>query len=344
MNTSRPDLTGVPPMVVAYIESLEAELERLAAHRSALRAGPELEPSEPSEPPTTLNVVTISSRGMAKRTPRHLYGRQRRGGMGVFDLETPDTDAPAFLTVADESASLLLLTSRARVFRLPVSTLAEAPVRARGTSLDDRIGLIAGETLNCVTPLGSGSYLTLVSDRGQIRRYGSHLFGENMRPGTALYDVQETGAPAAVCWSTGEADMLIVTRLGNAIRFAEKQIPVRGCLGIRLDRHDAVAAVAPVDDSSAVFLLSNDGKGTLRQISGFRANKAPGSGGKAIMKTDALVAAAPATDADDIFIISRLGKIIRFQAVEVPAKEGLVQGVNCMELRADETVSLVVTR
>jgi DNA gyrase/topoisomerase IV subunit A len=48
-------------------------------------------------------------------------------------------------------------------------------------------------------------------------------------------------------------------------------------------------------------------------------------------------------DGDDIFAISRLGKIIRFQLAEVPPTDGVVQGVNCMALRADETVALAVS-
>jgi DNA gyrase/topoisomerase IV subunit A len=85
--------------------------------------------------------------------------------------------------------------------------------------------------------------------------------------------------------------------------------------------------------------LTEDGKGTIRLMSGFAANKSPGAGGKVIMKTDLLVGAfsvsTPNGEQDDIFAISQLGKIIRFQAGEVPAKEGVVQGVNCMNLRND---------
>ena len=88
-------------------------------------------------------------------------------------------------------------------------------------------------------------------------------------------------------------------------------------------------------------MLGNDGKGTIRLMTGFSLNKAPGAGGKVAFKTDRLIGAA-AVDANyDIFIISELGKIIRFQAEEVPAKEGVVQGVNCMALRADETMAVV---
>ncbi|MGC9394402.1 MAG: hypothetical protein ACP5J4_06060 [Anaerolineae bacterium] len=72
------------------------------------------------------------------------------------------------------------------------------------------------------------------------------------------------------------------------------------------------------------------------------ANKSPGGGGKVALKTDKLVAAAAATTTGDIFIISRNSKIIRFQAAEVPPKEGVVQGVNCMALRGDETAAVAI--
>ena len=80
MSLDRPDLSHVPEAVLAYIETLEAELERL--RQRADEDTHEETPLEPSEPPTTINLVTISAQGMTKRTPRHFYLRQRRGGMG----------------------------------------------------------------------------------------------------------------------------------------------------------------------------------------------------------------------------------------------------------------------
>ena len=102
MEGERPDLAGTPPQVVAYIEQLEQELARLRRPAPRESAG---EPAslEPSEPPTTVNVVTVTRHGMVKRTPRHLYARQRRGGMGVFGLDTEDDDPPAWLLLADET-------------------------------------------------------------------------------------------------------------------------------------------------------------------------------------------------------------------------------------------------
>ncbi|MCO6452707.1 MAG: hypothetical protein J5I90_18135 [Caldilineales bacterium] len=342
MTIEHPDLSLASPAIIAYIETLEDEIERLT--KSRVRATAESFPAEPSEPPTTINVISISAEGMAKRTPRHHYTRQRRGGMGVFDLESPDDDKPAFLATADESAALLVISNRGRAFRLPVAALDEAPIRARGQSLLAVLNLAADERLACVLPADAGAYLVITGERGQVRRFAAHLVGERMRPGTTLLDLRESGQPAAACWSDGHSDLFIASRSGLAIRFSEQQAPVRGCLGIRLQPDDPVVAVASVTKESAVFMLGSDGRGTVRQMSGFRANKAPGAGGKTAIKVDELVGAAVVRDEDDIFIISELGKIIRFPAAEIPAKEGVVQGVNCMDLRADRTSALTITR
>jgi DNA gyrase subunit A len=356
MSLTRPDLSDVSPQVAAYITALEAELAQLrAGGRPSTRAATlsadargeseeSLLPAEPSEPPTTLNVITISAAGRIKRTPRHLYYRQRRGGMGVFDMENVDGDGPAFLTIADVSQALILLTDGGRAFRIPVADLPEAPLNSRGQPLGNRLPLIGAEKLAVIFPDSGGTYLTMVTQRGQVRRLRHHYFGANLAAGVQMHDVREGGAPAAACWSDGDGELFIVTRKGDGIRFMERQVPVRGCLGIRVDPDDVVVGVAAVKPESGVFLLGNDGKGSVRLMAGFSLNKAPGSGGKTAFKTDRLVAAAPVAADDDLFIISQLGKIIRFGADEVPAKEGVVQGVNCMALRNDETTAAVNAR
>ena len=102
-------------------------------------------------------------------------------------------------------------------------------------------------------------------------------------------------------------------------------------------------AITAVSEQSGVFLLSHDGKGTVRHMSGFRLNKAPGAGGKVAMKTEKLIGAVTVAD-DDLFIISQLGKLIRFKAGEVPVKTGVVQGVNCMSLRNDEATAVCMSK
>ena len=344
MKIERPNLDNVDPAVRAYVEALEAELERLrqGKRRGQASASPAA-PAEPCEPPTTINVVTASDSGSIKRTPRHLYSRQRRGGMGIFDLQTSEDDPPALLAIADKSEGLIVITNQARAFRLPLETLIESPVNNRGQSLTTLLSLNAREQPAVLLANQSGAYVAILSQRGHVHWMAGHLLGEKLLPGTILYDIKKLGPPVSACWTPGDGDLFIATHRGQAIRFSARQVPMRGCLGIRLERDDTAVAITAVYEDSGVFLLGADGKGTIRLMSGFRANKSPGGGGKVALKTDHLVGAAAVSEDGDIFAISRLGKIIRFQAAEVPPKEGVVQGVSCMALRADEVVALAVS-
>lgn len=354
MPVDRPDLSGLPLEVLSYIQSLEAEVAALRAanlerlprtaavprERSEASQEDDNELAGPSEEATTYNVITATAGGIIKRTPRHLYDRQRRGGMGVFDLDAPDGDPPAFLTVADLSQSLIVMTTLGRVFPLPVSQLIESPVRGRGESIRKWAPLNAEERIALLAPDMGAGYLTMVTRRGQVRRWRYNIFGRALQPGTILHEIRDGGAPAAACWSASDADLFIVTAKGLAIRFAETQVAVRGSLGIRIDPGDEVVGVASIKSDERVFLLSADGKGTVREMRGFTLNKAPGSGGKQAMKADRLVGAVLARPGDDILAISGLGKIIRFAVDETPAKEGVVQGVSCMTLRNDECTAV----
>jgi DNA gyrase subunit A len=344
MQIERPDLSQVNPQIRAYIESLEAALQDLQASADRQALTTSQVPLGPDEPPTTLNVITLTPSGTGKRTPRHLYSRQRRGGMGVFDLQSGDDEIPAVLVIADAAQSLLLFTNLARAFRVPVQTLPEAPVHYRGTNIATRLGWQENEKLVAALPdLAQGS-LALLSERGLVRSLRHHVFGEYMKPGIVLFDVRQFGQLSAACWTPGDGDLFIASRLGRAIRFAEKLVPPAGGPGIRLEGKDRAVAIAPVYPESEVFLLSADGRGTIRDMQGFNPNKSTGGSGKIAMSTNTLVGAVAVEENDDLFIISRLSKIIRFKAAQVPVKESVVQGVACMSLRADETVALVASR
>jgi DNA gyrase subunit A len=365
MDYHRPDLSDADPDIRAYIEFLEAEITRLqsrerverkrdrTSERGRERAFEEegedlldeaaLPPLETTEPPTTLNVITISASGFAKRTPRHLYPRQRRGGMGIFDLETGEKDPPVVLAVAEESQSLLVFTSLARAFRIPVRSLPEEQVRGRGQYLLGRTPLLPDEIMVAALPdLVKGS-IAMVSRRGLVRSLRHHVFGEYMKPGTVLFDVKNFGPLAAACQTPGDGDLFIASRQGRAIRFSEKLVPPQGGPGMRLEEGDEAVGITAVYQESSIFLIGADGRGTLRAMAGFNPNKSAGGSGKIAMNTDHLAGVFTAADEDDLFLISHLSKIIRFMAAEVPVKEGPVQGVFCMALRGDRVVSGVVT-
>ncbi len=345
----RPDLLGIDPNVVAYIEYLEAQLKPNPTQRKSerLRAVEEVEPpiradepALPAEGPTSINILTASRLGIAKRTHRHLYNRQHRGGMGIFDLELNQEDQPVNLTSVDDSQNLLLFTNRARVYRLNLNRVVDTAIRSKGDTLFDRMPLEADETLVTILPEKSSGYIALVSASGRMRNLRHHLFGEHMKPGTAMYPFNEFGLLAAACWTNGDGDLLTVTRNGAGIRFSEKLIPPQGDWAIRLAGNDQVVDLTAVYDDSDVIVVGADGKGTLRSMTGFSPNKSMGGSGKQLFKNNRVVGVNAVNINDDLFIISQLGKIIRFRCDEVPISDGVVQGVICMSLRGDEVVAI----
>lgn len=345
----RPDLSQTPPDLRAYIEWLEAELAhaRAGASLTAETADePEAPPLEPEEPPTPQCVITLAASGLARRTPRHLYLRQRRGGMGVPDADWPEADPAVALVQAHERGHVLVITDHARAYRLPAYFLDEGQLRARPQPFMESLPAPAGErwalTVSAPEAAPTG-YFAVLSERGWVRVLPAHLFGETMREGLQVFKVEEFGRPVSACWAAGDSDLFIATRRGLAVRFPVKTVPPVGAAGIRLDKDDAVVSVSAVKDPSGVFLLSADGRGTVRRMAGFNANKAPGAGGKFAIKTDELVAALTVGAEADLFILTRGGKIIRFKAAEIPPKEGVVQGVVCLTLRADRPLTALAT-
>ncbi len=342
METERPDLTGVPAPVIAYIEALEARLTATRRQPTADTGGAE---ADPSEPPTTIQVVTASAAGLAKRTPRHLYGRQRRGGMGVFDVQLPEEDPPWLLTLAPADAPILLVTNHGRIFkRIQAQIAASDEVRARGQLVGGGLPFRPGEHLVALAPAPAEGYVILASERGWVRRIHANYVGRSMIDGTSFHDIKEGGYLVGATTSPGDRHLLMATRSGQGIRFREVQVPARGCLGLRVAPDDRVAGVAAVAAGGAVFVVTADGKGTTRLMRGFRENKAPGAGGKALIKASAVIGVTAVDEADDLFLLSRQSKIIRFAAADVPAKEGVVQGVNCFALRVDEVVAVARAR
>jgi DNA gyrase subunit A len=337
----RPDLTNVDPEILQYIQHLEKRLGiRTDSEHSQFDEVKQNEPVPP-EPPTTTCVVTLCQSGLTKKTYRHLYTRQHRGGMGVFGIDVDPPDYPKTLANLQENRTLILLTNKARVFRLQLNALEPAVINSRGIATLDRLGLATDETVVMILPEQATGYIALVSEVGKVRSLRHHLFGEHMKPGTTLFNVNEFGPLAAACWTPGDGELFIVTQAGIGIRFAEKAIPPQGSLGIKVGDDDQVAGITPVSSDGNVFILGADGRGTLRQMSGFAANKTPGGSGKIAIRNPKVIGAVAIEPEDDLLIMTRLGKIIRFRADEVPSSDGVVQGVNCISMRSDEACALL---
>ncbi len=216
----RPDLSNLSPAVVRYIEFLEKKSGILVNDDDSSNSS-SIQSVETSyyEPETTDCILTISQHALLKRTYRHLYPRQHRGGMGIFDLDVSPPDQPSILGTANENQTLLVFTNHARVFRIQLNAIDSAPVRSRGVAALERFAFEPGEKVVTILPEQARGYVALASESGKVRSLRHHLFGEHMRQGTLVFNLADFGPLACACWTPGAADLLLVTNSGASIRF-----------------------------------------------------------------------------------------------------------------------------
>ena len=124
-------------------------------------------------------------------------------GTSSGDLDTTAPDYPALLACVEENQTLLLFTNKARAYRYPVRNIDSLPVRAHGVQPFDRLGMEPDEQIVAVLPEQASGYVALVSQIGKVRSLRHHLFGEHMRQGNPLFNVNDFGSLAAACWSPG---------------------------------------------------------------------------------------------------------------------------------------------
>lgn len=337
----RPDLHNIPNEVIEYIEYLESlVLPKKSTNVRQLVETPPVVIPLAEEEPSSSQIINISNLGFAKRTPRHLYIPQHRGGTGNPDLQIDQDDAQKLLSAINEGETLLLFTNLGRVFRLPFTRLDEKSLRQPGDWIWDRVELQPSERIAAVLPVLAAGYIAMVTRTGRVRTLRHHLFGEHMRTGMSVFSPAEHGEFINACWTNGDQDLIICTEKGMAIRFSEKLVPPMGGQAIRLSESDEVVSVTAVYPESDVITVTADGRGSLRQMSGFSSNKSLGGGGKMMIKSDHVVGALAVKPDDHIFLLTKLGKVIRFPAAEMPLTDSPVQGVNCITLRGDEVISL----
>lgn len=351
------------PALQRYIRTMEQEnaflrQELLELRQGAIRrqraetmrtARVESAPNQLPTPrhPDDVMVLTITSRGLAKRTPLNDYSTQRRGGVGVFDIQAPREDLTAHLAVARASAALLVLSSRGRAFRIALDSLPLTEVRGRGASLPERLLFTEEESVAAVLPLDeeqdARNTVLIATAGGWLRSLHRSYIGPRLQPGTLLSDPKRGGPPASLALSHGNGDVLLALRSGLGYRFPERLISREGVRGIQTRPEDQVVGLVSIEsDEDEVLLVTADGQGARRQMAGFASNKSPGGQGKVIIKSDALAAAARVGPGDEALCISGFAKIIRFAVDEVPAKSGNVQGVSVLDTRGDSLAALAI--
>ena len=273
-------------------------------------------------------VLTLSHQGYLKRIPMHLYRRRMAAGLSLAAMERYEGDYLETVVVARTRGWLLSFTGSGQVCFLRVEDIPEASRVSRGRSIwallgiDRREPIVATRTFD---DLERELHLAFATRMGLIKRTRladfanprtGRLIGAGIREGDALLDVAST---------TGEAEFLLVTRGGRAIRFPEREVSVvgraaRGAKGIGLRGDDEVIALVVAVREAPVLLVTESGTGKRTPISEFPVQRRGGLGTWAI-PTGALegnlVAALEALEEDRVALVSAAGRVVGASVAEV---------------------------
>ncbi|MCW2965747.1 MAG: gyrA [Actinomycetia bacterium] len=296
-------------------------------------------------------VIAITQSGYIKRLPVTAYREQRRGGIGVMGMDLKDEDYIEHLFVASTHDYILFFTSVGKVYRLKVHELPLGSRQSKGRAIVNLLPFRQGETVRAVIQTRAfeeAKYLLFATKNGVVKKTELKAYNTNLKAdGIIAIKMREGDELIGVRHSTGEDDVLMVSRLGQAIRFSEKDVramgrDASGVQGMRMRGDDEVISVAIAADDADLLVITENGYGKRTRVSEYPKKGRGGMGVKTVQLTAArghLAGARVVRDGYQVMLISTGGTVIKMPVEDVKRLGRSTQGVIVMRLREGEQVS-----
>jgi DNA gyrase subunit A len=296
-------------------------------------------------------VIAITRSGYVKRLPVTTYREQRRGGIGVMGMDLKDEDYIEHLFVASTHDYILFFSSTGKVYRLKVHELPLGSRQSKGRAIVNLLPFRQDEKVRAVIRTRDFSemeFLVLATRNGVVKKtkftdYNTPLKSEgiiaiNLRDGDELVEA---------FLSSGNDDLLLVSRRGQAIRFHEKMArpmgrATGGVRGMSLRKGDEVIAAMVAQDDAELLVVTEQGYGKRTPIREYPCKGRGGLGVKTVQLTEAkgqLAGARLVREGYQVMLISTGGTVIRMPVDGIRRAGRSTQGVIVMRLRGDERVS-----
>ena len=300
-------------------------------------------------------AITITKTGYVKRLPVATYRQQKRGGIGVAGMDLKEEDEVEHLFITSTHNFLLFFTSVGKVYRLKVHELPLAGRNAKGKHIVNLLPLRQDEKICAVINTrnfdeSEGKYLILGTRRGIVKKTLFASYNTKLKAdGIIAIKIREDDELLAVRHTSGDDDVMMISRLGQAIRFHESDVrptgrSASGVHGMRLRKGDEVIAMDIARDDSDLFVITENGFGKRTPISEYRITARGGLGVRTVALTDRkgyLVGVKVVRENHEIMLQSRDGVMIRVRADGISRHGRATQGVRVMNMREGDVVSAI---
>lgn len=296
-------------------------------------------------------IVSVSRDGYIKRISLDSYRQQKRGGKGLKSVMKQD-DEPAHLFQVNTHNFILFFTDRGRVYKLRAYDIPESSRYARGMPVINYIAIESDERVTAtvsVRDIRAEGYLAMVTRKGEVKRTALSNFSNIRSNGLRAFDIEEGDELGWVLLTKGDDDLILVTRQGLSIRFAETAARDRsraagGVKAITLRGDDGLVGADVVRPGATLLVVGAKGFGKRTELDEYRVQ---GRGGSGILtmnvtdKTGEIVGAEVVEDDDRLILLTTNGKGIRMKVKDIRLVKRIAQGVKLIDLAGTDQVASI---
>ncbi|HKY25670.1 MAG TPA: DNA gyrase subunit A [Gaiella sp.] len=296
-------------------------------------------------------VIAITRSGYIKRLPVTTYREQRRGGIGVMGMDMKDEDYIEHLFVASTHDYILFFTTVGKVYRLKVHELPLGSRQSKGRAIVNLLPLRQDELIRAVIAtrdFKEAKYLVFATKKGVVKKTEFLEYNTPLKAdGIIALRMREDDELIGVRLSDGNDDILMVSRMGQAVRFSEKDVramgrPASGVAGMKLRAGDEVIEVDIASDDADLLVVTENGWGKRTRVAEYPVKGRGTMGVKTVQLVEAkgrLAGARIVRDGYQVMLISDGGTVIRMATDGIKRSGRATQGVIVMRLREGEQVS-----
>lgn len=311
--------------------------------------------------PDEESVLVLTSGGYIKRTNPDQYKKQKRGGVGVIDMNTKEEDFITNLLTTSTHNDLLFFTDKGKVYQIKMYEIPEGRRATKGKSIMNFLSLEPDERVTSVLPMSkackeSSTSLMMVTKDGVAKKTAASSFHDVRRSGLIAIKLGKGDELISANFVDKGDEAVVVTRNGQSIRFKEDDIremgrSAAGVRAIKLGAKDQVIDAGVIKKGAkdaALLVLSRFGYGKKTTAKEYKVQNRGGSGIKTAKVTDktgeliTFEVVGGAEDDRELVAISKKGQVIRIDLQEIPALGRQTQGVRVMKLRAGDRIAALV--
>jgi len=294
-------------------------------------------------------VIAITRSNYIKRLPVTTYREQKRGGQGVMGMDLKDDDYIEHLFVASTHDYVLFFTNVGKVYRLKVHELPLGSRQSKGRAIQNLLPFRAGEQVRAVIQtrdFEEAKYLVFATKKGIVKKTELAAYNTPLKAdGIIAIKMRDEDELVSVHLSTGEDDILMVSRMGQAIRFSEKEArpmgrDTGGVKGMGLRKGDEVISsdVVGVNEGDLLVVTEN-GYGKRTKLADYPRKGRGGLGVKTAHLVEGkgrLVGARVVRDGYQVMLISTGGTMIKMPVDDIKRSGRSTQGVIVMRFKSDD--------